>query len=230
MRVERAHYHGHRRRLRERFLKSGLAGFAEHEVVEMILTLAIPLRDVKEPAKALLARFGNLRGVMDAPRSELQAVAGVGEVAATALQVIRAVATLYLQQASEDEPEVLSDPRRLSDFWRMRIGALKHEVFAVAYLDSAGRLLRDGVETLQEGTIDRAAVYPRRVAAAALRREAAAIVLAHNHPNGLLQPSEHDKLITRAIVLAAETVGLRVVDHLIVAAQDTFSFRQEGLL
>ena len=228
--MERPHYHGHRRRLRERFLKSGLAGFAEHEVVELILTLAIPLRDVKEPAKALLARFGNLRGVMDAPRSELQAVAGVGEVAATALQVIRAVATLYLQQASEDEPEVLSDPRRLSDFWRMRIGALKHEVFAVAYLDSAGRLLRDGVETLQEGTIDRAAVYPRRVAAAALRREAAAIVLAHNHPNGRLQPSEHDKLITRAIVLAAETVGLRVVDHLIVAAQDTFSFRKEGLL
>ena len=228
--MERPHYHQHRRRLRERFLKSGVAGFADHEVIELILTLAIPRRDVKEPAKALLARFGNLRGVMDAPRSELQAVAGVGEVAATALQVIRAVATLYLQQASEDEAEALSDPRRLSDFWRMRIGALKHEVFAVAYLDSAGRLLRDGVETLQEGTIDRAAVYPRRVAAAALRREAAAIVLAHNHPNGLLQPSEHDKLITRAIVLAAETVGLRVVDHLIVAAQDTFSFRQAGLL
>ena len=228
--MERPHYHGHRQRLRERFLKSGLAGFAEHEVVELILTLAIPRRDVKGPAKALLARFGNLRGVMDAPRSELQAVAGVGEIAATALRVIRAAATLYLQQASEDDAEVLSDPRRLSDFWRMRIGALKHEVFAVAYLDSAYRLLRDGVETLQEGTIDRAAVYPRRVAAAALRREAAAIVLAHNHPNGRLQPSEHDKLITRAIVLAAETVGLRVVDHLIVAAQDTFSFRKEGLL
>lgn len=228
--MERAHYHGHRQRLRERFLKSGLAGFAEHEVVELLLTLAIPRRDVKGPAKALLARFDNLRGVMDAPRSELQSVAGVGEVAATALRVIRAAATRYLQQASEDDAEVLSDPRRLSDFWRMRIGALKHEVFAVAYLDSAGRLLRDGVETLQEGTIDRAAVYPRRVAAAALRREAAAIVLAHNHPNGLLQPSEHDKLITRAIVLAAETVGLRVVDHLIVAAQDTFSFRKEGLL
>ena len=228
--MERAHYHGHRQRLRERFLKSGLAGFAEHEVVELLLTLAIPRRDVKEPAKALLARFDNLRGVMDAPRSELQSVAGVGEVAATALRVIRAAATRYLQQASEDDAEVLSDPRRLSDFWRMRIGALKHEVFAVAYLDSAYRLLRDGVETLQEGTIDRAAVYPRRVAAAALRREAAAIVLAHNHPNGLLQPSEHDKLITRAIVLAAETVGLRVVDHLIVAAQDTFSFRQAGLL
>ena len=228
--MERPHYHDHRKRLRERFLKNGLAGFAEHEAVELLLTLAVPRRDVKQPAKALLARFGNLRGVLDAPRAELQGVAGVGEVAAIALHVIRAAATLYLQQASEDAPEVLTDPQLLSDFWRARIGALKHEVFAVAYLDSAGRLLRDGVETLQEGTIDRAAVYPRRVAEAALRREAAAIVLAHNHPNGRLQPSEHDKLITRAIVLAAQAIGLRVVDHLIVAAQDTFSFRQAGLL
>ena len=228
--MERRHYHGHRQRLRERFLKNGLAGFAEHEVVELLLTLAIPRKDVKQPAKALLARFGNLRGVFDAPLPELQTVAGVGEVTATALRVMRAAATLYLQQASEEAAEVLSDPRRLSDFWRMRIGALKHEVFAVAYLDSAGRLLRDGVETLQEGTIDRAAVYPRRVAEAALRREAAAIVLAHNHPNGRLQPSEHDKLITRAIVLAAETIGLRVVDHLIVSSQGTFSFRKAGLL
>ncbi len=228
--MERPHYHDHRKRLRERFLKNGLAGFAEHEVVELLLTLAVPRRDVKQPAKALLARFGNLRRVLDAPRSELQEVAGVGDVAATALHVIRAAATLYLQQVSEDATEVLSDPQLLSDFWRARIGALKHEVFAVAYLDSADRLLRDGVETLQEGTIDRAAVYPRRVAEAALRREAASIVLAHNHPNGRLQPSEHDKLVTRAIVLAAGTVGLRVVDHLIVAAQDTFSFRQAGLL
>ena len=228
--MERPHYHDHRKRLRERFLRNGLAGFAEHEVVELLLTLAVPRRDVKQPAKALLARFGNLRGVLDAPRAELQDVAGVGGVAATALHVIRAAATLYLQQASEDATEVLSDPQLLSDFWRARIGALKHEVFAVAYLDSAGRLLRDGVETLQEGTIDRAAVYPRRVAESALRREAAAIVLAHNHPNGRLQPSEHDKLITRAIVLAAGTIGLQVVDHLIVAAQDTFSFRQAGLL
>ena len=121
-----------------------------------------------------------------------------------------------LQEASEGT-EVLHDPKRLGDFWRMRIGALRHEVFAVAYLDSAYRLLRNGVETLQEGTIDRAAVYPRRVVEAALRRQAAALVLAHNHPNGNVEPSEHDKVLTRAIVLAAETINLRVVDHLIVS-------------
>ena len=227
--MERPHYHGHRKRLRERFLKSGLAGFAEHEVVELLLTLAIPRSDVKRPAKALLERFGSLRGVLDAPLSELRSVAGIGEVAAIGLQVIRESATLYLQEASE-RAEVLRDPRRLSDFWRMRIGALRHEVFAVAYLDSAYRLLRNGVETLQEGTIDRAAVYPRRVVEAALRREAAALVLAHNHPSGNVAPSEHDKVITRAIVLAAETIGLRVVDHLIVSRDETFSFRQAGLL
>ena len=224
-----AHYHGHRKRLRERFQQSGLAGFAEHEVIELLLTLAIPRLDVKQPAKALLKQFGSLRGVLDAPLTELQSVKGIGEVAAISLKVIREAATLYLLETSE-ESQVLRDPERLSDFWRMRIGHLKHEVFAVAYLDSAHRLLRNGVETLQEGTTDRAAVYPRRVVEAALRHRAAALVLAHNHPNGNVEPSEQDKMVTRAVTLAAETISLRVVDHLIVSASETFSFRKAGLL
>ena len=224
-----AHYHGHRKRLRERFQQSGLAGFAEHEVIELLLTLAIPRLDVKQPAKALLKQFGSLRGVLDAPLTELRSVQGIGEVAAISLKVIREAATLYLLETSEEAP-VLRDPERLSDFWRMRIGHLKHEVFAVAYLDSAHRLLRNGVETLQEGTIDRAAVYPRRVVESALRRQAAALVLAHNHPNGNVEPSEQDKMVTRAVTLAAETISLRVVDHLIVSASETFSFRKAGLL
>ena len=224
-----AHYHGHRKRLRERFLKSGLVGFAEHEVIEMLLTLAIPRLDVKQPAKALLERFGSLRGVLDAPLTELRSVKGIGEVASISLKVIREAATLYLLETSE-EAQVLREPERLSDFWRMRIGHLKHEVFAVAYLDSAHRLLRNGVETLQEGTIDRAAVYPRRVVESALRRQAAALVLAHNHPNGNVEPSEQDKMVTRAVALAAETISLRVVDHLIVSAAKTFSFREARLL
>jgi DNA repair protein RadC len=223
------HYHGHRQRLRERFLKSGLAGFADYEVVELLLTLAVPRSDVKQPAKALIARFGNLRGILDAPLEELRAISGIGSVTPVALQIIKAAATLYLQQSGEGR-DSLADPDRLADFWRMRIGALQNEVFEVAYLDSAYRLLRDGVETLEEGTIDRAAVYPRSVIEAALKRGAAALVLAHNHPNGNVTPSEHDKVLTRAIVLGAETVHLTVVDHLIVSAQETFSFRKAGLL
>lgn len=223
------HYHGHRQRLRERFLKSGLAGFADYEVVELLLTLAIPRSDVKRPAKALIARFGNLRGILDAPIEELWAVPGIGTVTPVALQIIKAAATLYLQQRAEGR-DSLAEPARLSEFWRLRIGALQNEVFEVAYLDSGYRLLRDGVTTLEEGTIDRAAVYPRKVIEAALKRGAAALVFAHNHPNGHVQPSEQDKVLTRAIVLAAEAVHLKVVDHLIVSAEETFSFRRAGLL
>lgn len=226
---EEPHYHGHRQRLRERFLRGGLSGFADYEAVELLLTLAIPRSDVKQPAKALIARFGSLRGVLDAPLDELRSVPGIGTVAPIALQIIRAAATLYLQQGGEGL-DSLAEPARLADFWRMRIGGLPYEVFQVAYLDSGCRLLRNGVETIEEGTVDRATVYPRRVVEAALKRSAAGIVLAHNHPNGNVTPSEHDKVITRAIVLAADTVHIRVVDHLIVSAQETFSFRKAGLL
>lgn len=226
---EKPHYYGHRQRLRERFLKSGLAGFADYETVELLLTLAIPRSDVKQPAKALIARFGDLRGILDAPIEELRAVSGIGTVAPVALQIIKAAATLYLQQGGEGR-DSLADPIRLTEFWRMRIGALPNEVFEVAYLDSGYCLLRDGVDRLEEGTTDRATIYPRRVVEAALKRGAAAVVLAHNHPNANLSPSEHDKVLTRAIVLAAETVNLKVVDHLIVSAEDTFSFRKAGLL
>ena len=180
-------------------------------MVELLLTPAIPRSDVKRPAKALIARFGNLRGILDAPVDELRAVPGIGKVTPVALKIVKAAATLHLQQSGEGR-DCLAGPAQLSEFWRMRIGALRNEVFEVAYLDSSYRLVRDGVETLEEGTIDRAAVYPRRVIEAALKRGAAALVLAHEHPNGNVTPSEHDKVLTRAIVLGAQTVhpsGLR---------------------
>jgi DNA repair protein RadC len=220
---------GHRHRLRERFLKSGFVGFADYEVVELLLTLAIPRSDVKGPAKALIARFGNLRSILDAPLEELQQVDGIGSVTPVALRIIREAANLYLQQSAEQR-DSFADPEGLARFWRAKIGVLANEVFQVGYLDSAYRLLRDGIETLEEGTIDRAAVYPRRVVEAALRRSAAAVVFAHNHPNGHVQPSEQDKVLTRALVLATQTVQIKVLDHLIVSPDHVFSFRKEGLL
>src|SRR5947207_2926416 len=166
---ESPHYRGHRQRLRQRFLKTGFAGFAEHEVVELLLTLCIPRRDVKSCAKTLLDRFGSLRAILDAPIAELQQVAGIGQVAPVGLRVIREAANLYLQQKAEEVP-VLSSPDSLKAFWRSRLGTLRNEVFVVAFLDSAYRIMRHGVEVLEQGTVDRAAVYPRSLMEAALQR------------------------------------------------------------
>lgn len=223
------HYLGHRRRLRERFLNAGFHGFAPHEVLELLLTLAIPRKDVKAPAKTLLARFGTLRGVLDAPVGELREVTGLGEVAPVALRIMRETANLYLQQRAEDQPSLI-DQESLILYWRSRLGGYRYEVFEVAYLDSSRRLMRDGVETLAEGVVDRATVYPRRVMEAALRRGAAAVILAHNHPNGNVMPSKQDKLLTKALDLAATTLQVEVHDHLVVTADDAFSFREAGLL
>jgi len=176
-----------------------------------------------------MTRFGTLRGILDAPLEELQAVEGIGAVTPVALRIIREATSLYLQQAAE-QYDSFADPSALARFWRLKIGSLSHEVFQVGYLDTTYHLLRDGVETLEEGTIDRAAVYPRRVIEAALRRGAATLVFAHNHPNGNVQPTEQDKVLTRALVLAAATVQMQVLDHLIVSIDTVFSFRQEGLL
>ena len=210
-------------------MRSGFEGFNDYEVVELLLTLAIPRLDVKQPAKALIARFGNLRGILDAPLDQLQEVKGIGAVAPVALRIIRSSAELYLEQSAETS-ESLLDPERLSAFWRLRIGALHDEVFEVAFLDSSYRLLIDGIDRLEQGTIDRAIVYPRRLVETALKHGAATLVLAHNHPNGQVQPSDQDKALTRALVLAAETVNVKILDHLIISPDKVFSFRKAGLL
>ena len=113
---------GHRQRLRDRFQNSGLEGFADYEIVELLLTLAIPRSDVKQPAKELIRRFGDLRGILDAPSADLRTVPGIGKVAPVALKIVKAAATLYLQQESE-AGEFLADPSRLEYFWRMRLGS-----------------------------------------------------------------------------------------------------------
>ena len=151
------HYYGHRKRLRERFTKSGFSGMTEHEVIELLLTLAIPRKDVKEPAKLLLARFGNLKGIFEAPLEELRSVPEIGTVAPVALRIIREASNLYLQQRAEIEVS-LASTEALYKFWRARLGGFRNEVFEVAYLDSSYQLLRAGVERLEEGTVDRAAV------------------------------------------------------------------------
>lgn len=231
------HYLGHRKRLRERFRKTGLASFQDYEAVELLLTLAIPRKDVKIPAKEAIKRFGSFRGVLDAPIEELKEIPGIGEVAPLAIKFIREAATLYLQPKSQTDlslikhdPETISfeDPKILFDYCRAAIGSQPNEVFKVIYLDSRYRVI--DLETLTEGTIDRAAIYPRKVMESALKKKASILVFAHNHPDGNITPSEQDKTITKALILAAKTLNIAILDHLIVSKDEVFSFRKEGLL
>jgi UPF0758 N-terminal len=132
MGVDRPHYLEHRQRLRKRFLTHGLEGFADYEVVELLLTLAIPRADVKPQAKALMAHFGNLRGLLDASLEDLQAVPGIGPVTAIVLRIIREAASLYLQQTAEQH-DSFADPDVLARFWRTKIGAQLNEIFQVPW-------------------------------------------------------------------------------------------------
>jgi len=197
--------------------------------VELLLTLCIPRRDVKPLAKALLARFGSLKGILDAPLSELQAIPGTGEVTAVAMRIIKETMILYLNQQAEQRP-VLDSVDALVDLWRARLGELSHEVFEVAYLDHAYRLMRNGIERLEEGVANRASVYPQKVARAALQRNAVYVVIAHNHPTGKLEPSAQDVRLTESIAKACNAVGVTLLDHIIATSDAATSFLEHGLL
>lgn len=220
---------GHRSRLRARFEKAGFSGFSEHEVIELLLTLCIPRSDVKEPAKALLTKYGSLRRILDAPADGLREVPGIGSVTPVALQIIREAATLYLQESAGEEA-LLDSTDALIDLFRIRLGALRHEVFEVAYLDKSYRLIHDGIERLEEGIADRTRVYPGKVMRAALQKNAVFIVVAHNHPTGRLKASPEDMRLTQSLVEAAEAVQLKLLDHVIVTPDSAMSFLDEGLL
>jgi len=220
---------GHRSHLRQRFLAAGFEGFAPHEAVELLLTLAIPMRDVKPQARALLERFGSLRGVLDASPAELQEVKGLGGVAPVALKIIREASGLYLRQQAEERQQ-FSGFDALERYWRLRLGGLMHEEFHVAHLDSSLRLLKGGAEALEMGVPNQAVVYPRKVMESALRRGSSSLVFAHNHPSGEPLPSPQDRELTRSLQSAAQTLQIRVLDHLIVSESGIFSFRREGLL
>lgn len=220
---------GHRKRLRDRFLKNNLKGFHEYEIIELFLTLFIPRHDVKKQAKLCLKKFGNINNFLNADIKEITSVNGIGFTTATSIKVIKAISELYLQTKIEGK-NVLDDSENLIKFWTSRLRPLNVEVFEIAYVDSNLCLLKNGIEELERGTVDRANVYPRKVLEAALNKQASGIILAHNHPSGSAQPSANDEIITRRIKNAADYLDIKLIDHIIISKFDEFSFRENGLV
>jgi len=216
---------GHRKRLREKFLASGLKGFHDYEVIELLLTLATPRKDCKDQAKAALKHFKTLQGVIEAPPEELQTIKGIGPKNIFGIKFVRAVAERYLKTKLIKKDPIRSS-RELFDYLYHSLRDKKREIFKVVFLDAQNRII--AIEDLFEGTLTASSVYPREVIKSALRFHAAALFLVHNHPSGEPRPSREDKRITRELIQACRLMGITVHEHLIIGDNTYFSFADHG--
>jgi DNA repair protein RadC len=217
---------GHRGRLRERLLTAGPDALADHEMLEIVL-FAMPRRDTKPVARALLSRFGSFARVITASVPDLLSVDGLGEAGVAALKSVQAAALRLLRAEVVDQP-VLTNWERLTAYLSAELSRERIEQFRVLFLDSRNRLLAD--EAQQRGTVNHTPVYPREVAKRALELHATALILVHNHPSGDPTPSRDDIVMTEQIRVAAAALSIALHDHIIVGNGRWLSFRREGLL
>lgn len=213
--------------MRERFLKGGADALADYELLELILMLAIPRRDVKPLAKDLIERFGSYAAVLSADVHALQSAPGLGDTAVAAIKSVQASALILARSTAQSRP-VLSNWQAVSAYLQGAMAELVREQFRILFLDRQNRLLAD--EVLSDGTVDHTPVYPREVVRRALDNNATAIILVHNHPSGDVQPSRQDIEMTRTLSDACNKIGIQVHDHIIVGSSGQSSFRDLGLL
>ena len=218
---------GHRARLRQRLLEQGGDGLLDHELVEYLLALAIPRRDTKPLAKALLAEFGGVGGLFTADADALMRVSGMGETSAAAIKIVQATA-LRLLRAEASVAPVLASWQALIDYLHVDMAHRANERVRVLHLNTRNMLIRD--EVMSDGSIDEAAVYVREVIRRAIDLGSAAIILVHNHPSGDPAPSRADIDITRKVAEAGKRLGISLHDHIIIGASGHSSLRAMGLL
>ncbi|GAV20165.1 DNA repair protein RadC [Mariprofundus micogutta] len=216
---------GHRDRLRQRFSAHGFKGFHDYEVLELLLTYAIPRVDVKPIAKSLLNQFGTLAGVFDANVVELSQIKGMGEKGAVFLTLIRQVEIRYL---ASDLPgkNVYDRPEKVKAYLRMQMQGRGMESFGAIFTDQQHRHL--ATQILFEGTVDRTAVYPRNLMKRALELDAKGLILFHNHPGGTARASQEDMDLTRRMAEACAHLDIKILDHFLIAGTEVISFKEKG--
>jgi DNA repair protein RadC len=222
MNEEPAHYHGHRERLRKRFLEAGDEALADYELIELILFRAIPRRDVKPLAKDLLKKFGSFADVVAAPLARLKEVEGVSEAVAAEFKIVEASARRFAKGLVKKRRS-LGSWSEVIDYCRTVMAFEDHEEFRVLFLDRKNGLIAD--EAQGSGTVDHTPVYPREVVKRALELAASAVLLVHNHPSGDPTPSTQDVKMTLDIIAIAAPLGVTVHDHIIVGRQGHASLK-----
>jgi len=218
---------GHRRRLREKFLKAGINAFLDYEIVELLLTLGTPRKDCKEQAKKALKEFKTLRGVLEADNLDLQRIKGIGSHNVFGIRLVQEVSRRFLKDRMMSRPYCRSS-REVFDYLYHSLRDLKKEKFKVLFLDAKNQIIEE--RTLFEGTVDSSAVYPREIMKEALRYDASSLIFVHNHPSGDPEPSLCDREITRELVFAARVMELKVLDHIIIGNNCFFSFVDHGMI
>lgn len=214
-------------RPREKLLEQGANALSEAELLAILIRTGTRGRSALDVARNLLIRFGSLRSLMTADKARVCAEPGLGPTRYAALQAALELARRHYQELMTTG-SALSNPRATREFLRMRLRDLPHEVFCCVYLDNRNRVI--GFEELFRGTIDGASVHPREVVKQALARNAAAVILAHNHPSGVAEPSQADELVTRRLKEALALVDIRLLDHLVIGDAACESFAERGLL
>ena len=218
---------GHRKRLREKFIKSGLAGFHDYEIAELLLSLGTPRKDCKSQAKEAIKRFKTLRGVLEASPEELQQIDGIGPHNAFSIKLVQEVARKFLKEKIIDKP-VYKSSQEIFDYLYHSMRDLKKEVFKVIYLNSQNQII--DTADLFYGTVDSSFISPREVIEGAIKHYATSLIFAHNHPSGNPEPIKQDKEITRDLVYVGSIMQIKVLDHIIIGNNRYFSFAGEGLL
>jgi len=218
---------GHRKRLREKFIKSGIAGFYDYEIIELLLTLGAPRKDCKQQAKEAIRKFKTLRGVLEAPAEELQQIDGIGPHSAFGIKLVQEVAREFLKEKIIEQP-VYKSSQEIFDYLYHSMRDLKKEVFKVIYLNSQNQII--DTADLFEGTINSSSISPREVIEGAIKHNAVSLIFVHNHPSGNPEPSLSDKELTRDLVYAGSIMRIRVLDHIIIGNNRYFSFAGEGLI
>lgn len=218
---------GHRKRLRERFLQSGLDGFLDYEIVELLLTLGTPRRDCKQAAKAAIKEFKGLKGVLDATLDDLQIIKGIGPSNAFGIKLFQSISERYAKEKIPSKIS-LSSHSSVIEFLQEKLGREKKEHFIALLLDSQNNLIK--IIDISIGTINSTMVHPREVFEPAIRYLASHIVIAHNHPSGDLKPSIEDLKITQRLISVGDTAGINIIDHYIVSSMGYLSMREQGML
>ena len=218
---------GHYARLRQRFLSSGIDGFLDYEVVELLLKLADNRRDQKVTAKLLLNTFKSLRGVLEASPEQLKKIKGIGDANIFGLKLVQSVARRYLKEQIIGE-EFIQSSENVLDYLRHNLRDRGREVFLVVLLNGRNQVL-DIVE-LFEGTLTTSAVYPREVIKLILEKDAAAVIFVHNHPSGNPNPSKDDQNLTLKLKAACSTIDVQLHDHLIIAGNEYTSMADKGMV